>query len=200
MKRRRFSGELAKPIIIRTQRVTLLTNTPAHRDEVNKHNSDEWRRAATEQLNKLALLNKEFELPDSKDHLLNFAMLTLALAREFVPGFHVKDLSTERGKGRHKEWNVLKYSELIADVETLKNENRRSDSEACRILSKTKRFESRWGNYDKRTLENRLIMARDKRENVLMVLANNPNLINKIGRERFKAILIDVFGLTKNAK
>jgi hypothetical protein len=97
----KFKGELAKPITIRTRWVTLLTDTPENRAEYEKSNRAEFSRALAEQFEKIDLLRKALNLGEkSDDPVVNFVSLSLALAREFVPGFRIKDLSRERGKGR----------------------------------------------------------------------------------------------------
>jgi hypothetical protein len=199
MKPRRFKGELAKPILIRTRSVTLLTDTPEDHAEIKKHNSGEFLRALGEQLDKIELLRKEFKLQDSKDPIVNFVTLTLALASEYVPGFRIKNLVTERGKGRQTEWNVMKYCQLLADIQTLLNEKTRSVSEACQILVTNTRYTKRWGKYSKRTLENRLVMANDEEKNVMMKLGRRVDSEGRMDEVEFKNIIMEHFAITKNS-
>jgi hypothetical protein len=140
MSKRRFTGELAKPITIRTQSVTLLTDTPEHRAEVEKHNNAEFSRAFFESFRKLDLLCAEFNI-DTNDAQLKFIRLALALAMEFVPGFRVKNLSLARERGRRKEWGPIRYTQLLADIAKVQTGKKCSDSEASRLvvgLSKTR--------------------------------------------------------------
>lgn len=200
MKTRHFKGELTKPITIRTRSVSLMTDTPEGRAEVEKHNRHEYLRALTQQLEKIGPLRQAFNLEDSKDPVVNFVTLTLALASEFVPGFRIKNLDRERSKGRRKEWDAMKYCQLLADAQTLMNEKTRSLSEVCRILATNGRYAKRWGKYSKRTLENRLIMANDEEKNVLLKLGKKIESDGRMDEVAFKNIIMEHFAVTENAK
>jgi hypothetical protein len=127
---KKFSGILARPIEIRTKRRTLIGSLTD--DEIELHNKREILRAVTEQLRKINELREWLGLDDrATSPEANWVILALKLAQHFVPGFRIKDLTTERSRGRKKEWNWEKYCQLLADVESLKKERTRTDSEAC---------------------------------------------------------------------
>jgi hypothetical protein len=196
----KFTGELLKPIEIKTQRVTILTDTPEHRAEVEKHNFNEYARAWFEQFKKLEALQNAFGLVKKagEDPLIQHIRLAMALASEFVPGFRVKDLSFEKGKGRAQEWDALKYCQLIADVGLVVGEKACSESEACRILSTSSRFASRWKKYGKRTLENRLVKAKREDDNVMITIFRHPEIESRLGRDRVMEIVKESFSITLN--
>lgn len=198
MPAKKFEGPLAVPILIETHSVSLLTDTPEGRAEVDKHNKEEIGRAFLESLKKLDDLLRHYEIEAIPNDNSAYVLLSLRMAMEFVPGFKIKNVSTHRQKGRKKIWDPIKYSELLADVTLLKSEKNRSDSEACSILANSPRFASRWGGFDKRTLENRLVKATDRTENPLIVLYESVKA--QISEEQFFSILVDSFAITENQR
>lgn len=195
----KFKGELAKPITIRTRSYSILFDSADARAEIDKHNRDEVLRSLTEQLQKLPELENALGLKNNADEpILRFTLLTLALAQQFVPGFKIKNLALEKGKGRKKAWDAIKYCQLLADVQTLMNEKPRSESEACHVLASSKRFNRRWSGYNEATLKNRLVFAKDEEKNVLMTLFNNVKGSGKIDDEVMKQIIVSSFGITEN--
>ncbi len=99
----KFTGSLAKPIIIETRSLTLLTSTPEKKAEVDKHNHEEFMRAITEQLGKIDELRNWLGLKEkSDDAVVNFILLSLSLAQKFVPGFRIKNKSLGKNRGRKK--------------------------------------------------------------------------------------------------
>jgi hypothetical protein len=195
----KFKGELAKPITIKTRSNSILFDSDEERAEISKHNGNEVLRSLTEQLHKLPLLEEALGL-DNKggEPVVRFTLLTLALAQRFVPGFKVKNLSLEKGKGRKKEWDAIKYCQLSADVQSLMNEKLRSESDACHVLATSERFKKRWGGYNEATLKNRLVFAKDEKKNVVMLLINRVHGSGKIDDEVMKQIMVSSFGITEN--
>ncbi len=195
----KFTGELAESIRVEYRSVTLLTNTPEGRAEVDKHNGQEVLRSLAEQLKKLPLLENALGLDGNKyDATTRFTILAFALAREFVPGFRIKNVSTERERGRKKDWDAIKYCQLFADVQIVLKDKPRSESEACNVLVKSPRFKKRWGSLSAATLKNRLVFAKDEKKNVMMTLINkarDSKIFDEIG---FIEMMIGCFGITEN--
>jgi len=198
MPAKKFEGSLADHILIKTRSVTLLTDTPEGRAEIDKHNKEEIGRALHESLEKLGDLLKHYEIDPTPDDQSAYVMLSLKMAMEFVPGFKVKNVSTRRQKGRQKIWDPIKYTELLADVTLLKSEKNGSDSEACSILATSPRFASRWSSFDKRTLENRLVKATNKAENPLMALYDAVR--SQVSPEQFMSMFVESFSITANQR
>lgn len=194
----KFTGELAKPIIMRSRRVTILTDTPERRAEIEKYNNEEIQRVFVESFQKMDLLFEKFEIPADIPQEGKYPILALMLARQFIPGFRIKNLSNSRGRGRAKEWDIVKYTQLLADAELLRRDKDRSDSEICRILTRSPRFVARWAKYNSRTLLNRLVEARQEKKNAMVALKNalvSTNPQNSIEVSRF---FIDSFSIIGN--
>lgn len=192
-----FLGVLKEPIEITTKTYSLLTDTPENRAAVHKHNSKEYMRALRKQMEKLDTLCKHYEIDIEKDFDTKMMSLVFRLSEDFVPGFRIKDLRTDIKRGRPNQWDVIKYCELLADVELLKSEKNFSDSEACRVLTSSSRFKKRWGNFNKANLKNRLAMARDVDKNFLLEIGNTLEEKTQFSKADFLKILIDCFGVTK---
>jgi hypothetical protein len=197
----KFTGSLAKPIIIETRSYTLLTSTPEKEAVVDQHNRAEYMRAITEQLGKIDELRQWLGLKEiSEDAAVKFVSLLLALAQKFVPGFRIKNKSLGKNRGRKKEWTWEKYCQLMADVELLQREKTRSESEACLALTKLKRFQARWGKYDSRTLRNKLVKARLTKDNPVMMLGKHMIDSKSLKEVQLLDMLVDIFSVTKNGK
>lgn len=195
----KFKGELAKPITIKTRPYSILFDSADERAVIDRHNGAELLKSLTEQLNKLSLLENALGLKNNAgEPLERFILLTLALAQQFVPGFKVKDLTLEKGKGRRKTWDAIKYCQLLADVQSLIDEKPRSESDACHVLASSKRFKKRWGGYNEATLKNRLVFAKDEKKNVLMTVINRIQDSGKIDNEAMKQIMASSFGITES--
>jgi hypothetical protein len=194
----KFTGKLLKPITVTTRTAGLLTSDADSLQEIEKHNRQESYRALAEQLEKIDELRSWLRLPKkSDDPVTDWALLALNLAQKFVPGFRIKNTALGKNRGRKKEWDSVKLSELIADVGLLQRERRRTDSEACQALTKVEKFKKRWGKYTSRTLRNKLIIARQPKNNLLMLIAGRARETG-ISEKQFNDILIDSFGITQN--
>ena len=197
----RFTGNLKSPIIISTRSPGLLNNTPEALDEIKRHNDAEYARAFTEQFQKIAELRQHLGLEkEIGNPIIDSTLLTLRLAQTFIPGFRVKNIALERGRGRKKDWDSSKYSELLADCELLRSEKDRSDSEICRVLSTAARFKQRWSAYKPSTLKNKLILARREDLNLVYKLRNG--MLEKLGfaESEFTKMLIDIYSVNANQK
>jgi hypothetical protein len=197
----KFTGSLAKPIIIETRSPTLLTSTPEKKAEIDTHNHEEFMRALTEQLHKIDELRNWLGLKEkSGDAAIDFTLLSLSLAQKFVPGFRIKNKSLGKNRGRKKEWTWEKYCQLMADVELLQREKTRSESEACLALTKLKRFQARWSKYEPRSLRNKLVKARLTKDNPVMMLGKHMIESNSLKEKQLLDMLVDIFSVTKNEK
>lgn len=192
--RKKFTGRLIEPIRITTRQPTLLSSSPEHLADIDKHNKAEFDRAFFESIAKIRDLEAHYGIEKEEDPTVRLLKLVLAMSKDLVPGFRTKNLAFEKDQGRTKSWNVIKYCELLADVEGLKRSKPRSDSEACNILTSTARYRDRWGNLNKRTLENRLIEARDEGKNVALKLG----LSTTLGLEGIIGIIIEHFESPKS--
>ena len=151
--------QLAKPI-----EVTLSTPMVFHSEEaceaLRTANTREWLRAAIETHAKLELLFAHYAIPRTGDDGRDYRMLSFHLARQqFRRRFRVEDVNQQKPykPGR----NPITLMMLLADVELLKRERDRSDSEAVQVLTSADRFEERWGRHRgrERTLKNWLVEA-----------------------------------------
>ncbi len=153
--------------------------------------------AASKRLEKINPLCKHYDIDINQDFGTKSMLLVFELAEEFVPGFRIKDATTQRSKGRPKVWDWEKYCQLLADVELLKSEKTRSDSEACLILSSSPRFAMRWSQFNKRTLENRLVKARDENINFVLKLVGSIESSGELPKSRAYELLIECFSITE---
>src|SRR5262245_46530975 len=111
----------------------------------------------------LNLLFNYFGLKKSSDPALDYIFLAIYLAREFVPGFHSPPV-----RGRPKK-DPLKLAYLLLDAELIKRSRRRSklpntDRQVVETLVSKLPYSRRWGNYNKKTLQNLLTAARDPKQ------------------------------------
>ncbi len=162
--------------------------------EINEFNKSEHSRAFMTLVGKIPLLYDHYELNTLEDNQSRLLLLCILLAQEFVPGFHVKNLTYEAARGRKQAWGPIKYAELLGDVHSIQREKNCSDSEACLALTKSPRFKERWGKINKRTLENRLLMARMPEKNPLYTFckANEEmSFLDSLSRH---------FGITENRR
>jgi hypothetical protein len=151
---------LAKPITI-----TLSTPMVFHSEEaceaLRAANAQEWLRAAIETHAKLELLFGHYDIPRTGDDARDFRMLSFCcLAGERFRGFRIVDVNAQKPY-RHGR-NPITLMMLLADVELLKLERRRSDSAAVHTLTTADRFAESWSRYRgrERTLRNQLAEAR----------------------------------------
>jgi hypothetical protein len=152
-----------------------------------------------EQLRKLPLLAQEYGIDTRDDAWVGIVErndvwvlgVLLALARKVVPGFR-RDFGSRRGA---RKWNESAQAELMADIEAVKRrEGRRKcpDLQACRILVSSPRYRPRYGDFssrqsqDKRarSLNNRLVEARNAKTLVARLLANADGELKQLLTER----------------
>jgi hypothetical protein len=196
----KFPKSLSQPIKIATRMPGILSS-PKDIEEIDRHNNSEFFRALTEQLSKIDELRIFLGLKEkSGDPTVDFVMLTLWLARMFVPGFRIKDVTLELGRGRKKEWDVTKYCQLLGDYELLQQEKAMSDSAACLALTKSPRFKHRWSEYSSSTLKNKLIEARKEDKNTFNKLRNLLMKSGNLSQKRLSEFLIEHYSITKDHK
>jgi hypothetical protein len=134
-KKRRWKGELAKPIYVGT--IPTIETTDGESDDCEK-----WIRE--ELVEKLALLMEHYEIADKDD----FFGLALALAKDHVPGFRVvrnAPLRLRHGNwgavirsnvGRRLTWTPDRLNRLLDAVEETKKKNSLStDREALEVVA-----------------------------------------------------------------
>jgi hypothetical protein len=143
-KRRRYAGELAKPIV--------WPDPPTFWGAaIEKGRRKYWRDYENHQrkvehdvhqklLKKMSLLMKHFEITDEGDA----GALAWALAFEHVPGFKV--IHEEKAKrGRKKEWHGGKLHALYDAVQSLKSRHGYTDRQALKFMSNNQEYASIWG-------------------------------------------------------
>jgi hypothetical protein len=178
MKRRGpFKGELARPIKWTGPATLSLGGTIVEptEEQLQAHQaalSRARKEAFVAALNKLLLLRDHYKIPEQQDWAL---LLSLALAQEFIPGFRIKYPAI--GSGRKRQWDALRYTQLLYDVESLKRERQCGDREACKILAQRSRAAgTRYDYLSKsktpidtltKSIEARLVEARLPKHNVL---------------------------------
>jgi hypothetical protein len=136
--RKQFTGALATPIKV------------VHPREA-KSAEDRWH-GLSETFSKLHLLFDHYGIaPTNEDGSHNWPVLVLALAQDFVPGFHL-----DMGEKRGRKPDLVRDISLIVDVQMLVAERRCSVSEAVHVLVTSPRpeFRRRWGGKNKKTLQN----------------------------------------------
>lgn len=100
-----FSGKLATPLSTPSPHDPLARNQNRHRVETFLEDR------AREERSKLDLLCEFYGIPKSPDA---FAELSLALARQFVPGF--REL---KKRGRSSKWTELRKGAVVVEIERL---------------------------------------------------------------------------------
>jgi hypothetical protein len=182
-KKRRWKGELAKPIRPKVIRPRGLAITDAKTvARANEEMEDLYRQAIEEKrAEKLRLLIDHYGIADKAD----FFSLALALAIDHVPGFRVDptplrleqisdDLALvvqDNRTGRRREWPPKRLDDLLSAVEDAKRKNGLStDREAIAVVARNRKWgqpANHKGNREQwlETLESRLQDAkRNKRE------------------------------------
>lgn len=149
-KRKRWLGELAKPIRITVNRkrgfIIPDLDDPTGRAKILAENR-KMRRLRDEakadaETKKLALLARHFQVAED-----DFRALALALAREFVPGFQFRDplralrqcgpqYEEKEKSGRPRLWDPDRLKRLLSDVEALKTNGDLTDREVLERLAR----------------------------------------------------------------
>jgi hypothetical protein len=125
---------------------------------------DIWERRAK------ALVAYQFDLqPDCPDQEW-WVAFTWYLVSRHLPGFALKSPG-EKKRGAPLEWTFKRFAELFADVEFLRRKTRLSVTSICRVLSKQKGYERRWGNFGAQALRKAYVEAKKlRRQNFLFEL------------------------------
>ena len=143
-RRRRYGGELAKPIVWHDPptfwgAVTKKRVRQFWRDYKRQERETEEKVSQT-LLHKMSLLMKHHNIADEDDAWA----LAWALAYEHVPSFKiVPEKRTKRG--RRKEWHGGKLSALHEAVQTVKNKHNFNDRQALKFISKNSEWVGTWG-------------------------------------------------------
>src|SRR4051812_4225165 len=141
-KRRRYTGQLAKPIAWPASptfwgAVTDKRVQKFRRDD-EKHQR-EAERLLTQQLSeKMKLLLEHFGITDH-----DLTQLAWALAFEHVPGFQAVP-EQKSTRGRKKEWDGVKLKALFDAVQEAKTKHL-TDRQALKFLSTNAQFTTTWG-------------------------------------------------------
>jgi hypothetical protein len=169
-KKPNYKGKLAKPLYADDyfRQPGLLANP----DEVARRGEEDLLK---EMICRFDLLFLHFGIDR-----IDWISLAIALAIAHVPGFR-----WGKRTGPAEIWDPITYTELWAAVERLKKEKGCSDSEACRMISKSPEFAKERWNKGKRkatasSLLSRLSEARNPKHNVMAKLfrPKDPGLDN----------------------
>jgi hypothetical protein len=144
-KKRRYTGELAKPIVWPAPPTFwgAVTEERVHKFWRDYENHQRKAEQCVKQklLQKMSLLMKHFKIADEGDA----AALARALAREHVPGFKIVQEETTK-RGRKKEWHGGKLQALYDAVRSVKTKHRFTDRRALTFMSNNPEFASTWGS------------------------------------------------------
>jgi len=177
-----FTGELATPIKWEGPQISKRARAFVEDklEEQKKALDEEIELAARKYLDhmrrKIPLLREHYKIAEDDSGGWPMLLIT-AMAMNFVPGFRLKYFPPNIG--RRKVWSGENYLRLIADVEKLKRESPRKDSEACNILVQraVKAGKGRYlpskdstKNQAAKTLANRLVEARNPKHNAFAKL------------------------------
>jgi hypothetical protein len=143
-KQRRYTGELAKPIVwpnpptfwgaVTEQRVH------KYRRDYENHQRKAKQRVNEKLLQKMSLLMKRFKIADEGDA----ASLAWALAFEHVPGFKIVP-ERKAKRGRKKDWHGGKLRALHDAVQSVKQRHKFNDRQALKFISNNSQWSEIWG-------------------------------------------------------
>jgi hypothetical protein len=143
-KQRRYTGELAKPIVWPEPPTFwgAVTNERVHKywRDYKNHQRNTERRVNQKLLQKMSLLLKHFKIADEGDA----AALAWALAFEHVPGFKIVPEQKAK-RGRKKEWHGGKLQALYDAVRLVRSKHGYNDRQALKFMSTNSEFASTWG-------------------------------------------------------
>jgi hypothetical protein len=139
--------------------------TIAHGPDAGPNTPDELALAAfLHAVRKLELLFRVHGVPRTGNDPVDYLRLSLALARQLYPGFHLEPMA--KGQYEHNRSNAVSLTMLLADVERVKQEKGiRSDRAAIGELLSPRRRSRWWSNYGQPTLQNWLLDARNPKKN-----------------------------------
>jgi hypothetical protein len=146
----------------------------------------------------LVALFEHFQIDTSKPGAL--AGLVLSMAEEFVPAFRRQP---PKKRGPKLKWDQIRYTQLAADVELVKRQNKCGDLQACRILVKRTRKAGKGRYLPKKnvsdetaakSLNSRLVEARDSMNSPFGIAAR---AIAEDQRQAMTDLLIDWYGSTE---
>jgi hypothetical protein len=142
-KRRRYTGELATPIVWRDPPTFEGAVTPARVKEFwrnyERHQREAEQRIAEKLLQKMTLLMKHYRIVDE-----NLAVLAWALASQHVPGFKILP-ETKIKKGRKRKWDGPRLENLLHTVHSVKEQHRFTDRQALAFIVNNHQHAATWG-------------------------------------------------------
>lgn len=192
IRRRKFTGSLATPLLVENFYSTLLGHGKAEVVKLRANNCSELIGSAVAKLN---LLFTHYGIARTGDDAQDYKTLAWSLALDFVPGFQLA--AAEKSKRGRPRGNDLLYLWLLVDVEIIKRRKRRtgapySDVSALRELTTNSQSSPRWGRYKGRvrTLANLLARARDPTINPFVRIWERANPSEQ-------SLMIKGFGFTK---
>jgi hypothetical protein len=144
VKQRRYTGELAKPIVYPDTPTFWGAVTEGRvrkywRDYENHQRKTE-QRVNQKLLLKMSLLMKHFKITNEDDA----ASLAWALAFEHVPGFKIVP-ERKAKRGRKKDWHGGKLQALHDAVRSVKQRHKFNDRQAMKFISNNPQWSETWG-------------------------------------------------------
>jgi hypothetical protein len=143
-KKRRYTGELARPVIRPAPPTFEGAVTPKRVKEFwrrhKHHERDAKCRVEEELLRKMSLLMKHYGVADEND----MTRLVWALASDHVPGFRIVP-ERQTKVGRKKEWHGLKLQALFDAVKVVKEKHHFNDRQALHFISTNNEYAGIWG-------------------------------------------------------
>jgi hypothetical protein len=143
-RKRRYSGELATPIVMPAPPTFWGAVTHERvrrwRKASQQHQQEAENRAAQKRLEKVSLLMKYYGIDDN-----DMAALAWTLACEHVPGFHIVPETKTRG-GRKPKWDVPTLQKLLDTVNLLKRQHGfTTDRQALMFMVSNEQHAMTWG-------------------------------------------------------
>ena len=145
---RAYSKVLKTPILHVSELGLMLRGGPDQQEGLRR---EEDMRLLTEQFEKLFLLLDHFEIP--RNSRLRWLHLAFQLARQHVPGMHIKKGPAQRNGRKPKYEGVTSDLALIASVIQVREERKLGTEDAIRIL--IQRDPAGWGKFTQKGLRNR---------------------------------------------
>lgn len=181
-KTKKFSGELAKPIIWDPPIPGILDmDSDGVTEEFSRRRKEAIAKLATMKLRKLKLLIEHYNLAHESADLWPL-YLAHKLADDFVPGFKV--ISKKKKGGRPPRWKNGGYLQLLVDVEKIKREKKCGDRVAIRAMKNRVATKERYARDTIDGLENRLSEARNPKHNILAsILYHDDKRLQKIAMD-----------------
>jgi len=144
-----YSQALKTPISPVSELELMLRGDPDQQEGLRR---EEDMRLLSEQFEKLFLLLDHFEIP--RNSLLRWFHLAFHLARQYVPGMHIKERRPARRRGQKPKYKgATSDMALLESVILVKGERKRGTEDAIRVLKL--RDPDGWGKFTQKALRNR---------------------------------------------